>query len=62
MASVLKTWTDLQEALRTMTEEECWKLLKQEQNGKCRKQFLLRIYGRANRLRIIRERNALQGV
>jgi hypothetical protein len=55
----LATWVALNEALRTITETECWSLLKAEQTGKRRVQFLLRIYGRANRLRTERERSAM---
>lgn len=58
-AKHLATWVDLNEALRNVNETECWTLLKAEQAGKRRVQFLLRIYGRANRLRTERERNAL---
>jgi hypothetical protein len=57
----LANWGALQEALREVSEEECWRLLAEEKAGKNRVQFLLRIYGRANRLRTERERRELMG-
>jgi hypothetical protein len=58
-SQALKNWEELQIALREMTEEQCWKLLKQETNGKDRLQYKMRIYGRANTLRCERERREL---
>jgi hypothetical protein len=56
MSSALSNWPALQEALKRLDETECWALLQEEKKGKRRLQFLLRIYGRANRLRCERER------
>lgn len=52
----LKTWLLLNEGLRTLTEEQCWRLLAEERAGKRRPQYLLRIFSRANKLRTDRER------
>ena len=59
MKKQLLNWVTLNEDLHYLTEVECWALLKAEQKGKKRLQFLLRIYGRANRMRTQRERNEL---
>lgn len=57
----LNTWISLNEKLQdtATTEEECWKLLKVERAGQRRLQFMLRIFGRANKLRTERERKAI---
>ena len=55
----LNSWHALSAALKVASEDECWELLKAEQAGKGRAQFLIRIHGRACKLRTIRERNAL---
>lgn len=55
----LASWPALQDALKKTTEENAWALLKEEQGSKRRVQYLLRIYGRANKLRTERERRAL---
>ena len=57
----LSSWVAMNEALKTLSEEECWKLLKKEQAGRKRAQFVLRIHGRANKLRAERERRELLG-
>ena len=53
---ILRNWQSLQQALPELTEEDCWKLLEIERAGYRRTQFLLRLYGRANKLRGKRER------
>lgn len=58
-STALQTWLNLQEALRTLPEEDCWKLLAEEQAGKRRPQYLMRIFSRANKLRTDRERAEL---
>ena len=55
----LKTWIDLNEYIMTVGEEECQKLLVEEQNGRARKQFLRRIHCRLNKVRAERERAEL---
>ena len=57
--NALRNWGALNEALRKATEQQCQQLLAAERKGKRRLQFLLRIYGRYNRLRTIRERKAI---
>jgi hypothetical protein len=53
------TWLQLQDKLAKATEKQCMVLLKEEQDGKKRVQYLLRIYGRFNVLRTTRERSEL---
>lgn len=55
----LRTWAELLEGLKTANEKECWALLDKEKKGKRRIQFMLRIYGRANRMRTDREHKEL---
>lgn len=45
--------------LQRVGEEQCWELLEAEQAGAHRMHFMIRIYGRANKLRAVRERDAL---
>ena len=61
MEKYLQNWRLLNETLKVATEEQCWELFQLEQNGKHRVQFLIRIYGRYNKLRTTRERNNLAG-
>ena len=53
------TWALLQAVLKAATEERCLELLQAELTTERRPQFLLRIYGRLNRLRTSRERGEL---
>lgn len=55
----LETWATLNEHVQTLGEEELWDLLEKERKGEARTQFLIRIYGRYNKLRTIRERKEL---
>lgn len=55
----LRTWVALNEAMQSATEEQCLKLLAAEKKGKRRKQFMLRIHSRLNRVRAARERAEL---
>lgn len=57
----LSSWVAMNEALKTLSEKDCWKLLETEKKGGKRAQFLLRIHGRANKLRAERERRELLG-
>lgn len=57
----LSSWVAMNEALKTISEEECWALLEEEKKGQQRVQFMLRIHGRANKLRAERERRELLG-
>ena len=59
MNQALSDWRKMNEFIQAHTEEECWKLLKEEQKGGKRLDYLLRIYGRANKLRSTRERRAI---
>lgn len=49
-------WLEFLEALKGLTEEECWTQLALEKSGKNRLGYLQRLYGRANLLRAQRER------
>lgn len=55
----LGNWLTLNIVLRTAKESQCAILLKFEQQGKRRLNYMLRIYGRYNRLRSERERKEL---
>lgn len=59
MSSELESWDALNKGLKKIKEEAAWALLKEEQAGRKRPQFMLRIFGRANVLRTQRERKAL---
>lgn len=56
----LQTWIGLNDALRTADEDQCQKLLDEELAGRRRKQFLLRIHSRLNKVRADRERGELK--
>lgn len=58
---VLKTWIGLNDFLMSASEESCEKLLQEELKGRKRRQFMLRIHSRLNKLRAIRERKELKG-
>ena len=58
-AAELATWVDLNAALMGGNLQLAERLLKQEQAGKRRKQFMLRIHSRINKLRAGAERTAL---
>lgn len=55
------TWAETVRLLKKADEKTCWKMLKEEREGANRPMFLLRIYGKANRLRTERERKELLG-
>lgn len=56
----LLTWTALNDAMREADEALCKQLLNEELKGKKRKQFVLRIHSRLNRVRADRERLELE--
>lgn len=58
-AAALANWETCNDALRDATEEQAHALLKAEQAGKGRVQYLLRIHARYNRQRAQRERAEL---
>ncbi len=58
-ASVLESWVSLNEFLREANEMQCSLLLNEEQKGKRRVQYLLRIHARFNKVRAQRERGEL---
>ena len=61
-AAIIKemdTWRGLHRVLPVATEEQLWELLRMEQQGRRRKHYLIRLYGRANKLRYEREYAAL---
>ncbi len=57
----LYTWRSLNVVLEKLDEEAAWDLLRQEVEGPARVQLLLRLYGRANKLRAQRERREVLG-
>lgn len=56
---LLENWAALNHGLPELTEKDCLELLSFERENKRRVQFMLRIYGRYNRLRTHREREEL---
>ena len=52
----LLTWVSLNEIIIDANEEECEMLLKEELEGRARRQFVRRIHSRMNRLRGRREK------
>ena len=56
----LSSWTALNDAMREADEALCQLLLKEELKGRKRKQFVLRIHSRLNRVRADRERLELE--
>lgn len=55
----LETWISLNDALRNADEKLCQQLLKAEQAGRARKQFIKRIHSRLNKARADKEREEL---
>lgn len=53
------TWKKLNDLLRSADEKACLKLLEQERGSRRRRQYLLRIHSRLNKVRADRERAAL---
>jgi len=58
----LRTWRDLNDAIRDASEADCERLLKLEKAGRKRQQFVMRIFSRLNRVRADRERQDLLGL
>lgn len=56
---LLGSWQGLNEGIFRLMEDELESLLAEEQKGKNRKMFVLRIHSRLNRLRGQRERRRL---
>lgn len=56
---ILKTWISLNEAIMDMDEEQCEKLMKEELEGRARKNFIKRIHCRMNKIRGRKEREKL---
>ena len=59
LQSILDTWKSLNDGIQDLEEEQVKALLEYERDNLKRIQFLLRIYGRYNTLRTIRERKEL---
>lgn len=55
----LRTWRDLNHAVKDAGEDLCLHLLTAEQRGRARRPFLLRIHARLNRVRAQRERQEM---
>lgn len=53
------SWAMMKEFLLQSDEDSCWKALAVEKANQHRLNFMLRIYGCANKLRSERERNEL---
>ena len=55
----LQTWRTLNDYIMASSLDECRELLQLELEGRCRKQFVLRIHHRINKLRLAKERDEL---
>lgn len=55
----LQSWEILNDFIVGASETECERLLEVEKKGRGRKNFLLRIHSRLNRMRYARERREL---
>lgn len=62
MPNPVQTWEDLNRVVRKADEPTCALLLSAEKKGKRRKQFLLRIHSRLNKVRADRERAELKRI
>lgn len=58
----LKSWNNLNEAMRNADEKLCAKLMAEERKGRRRKEFMLRIHSRLNKVRADREREEINKV
>jgi len=58
----LQSWAGLNEAMQVCDEETAKALLEREKKGRRRKQFMLRIHSRINKLRADREREEIMEV
>lgn len=57
---ILRSWDSLNDFIREASEEGAQELLDYETNGKRRKQYMLRIHSRVNKLRAERERTQIE--
>lgn len=57
--ATLSSWSSLNEIVKNCNEKECVKLMEAESKGKHRKDFMLRIHSRLNKLRADRERKEI---
>lgn len=57
--ALLRSWQGLNAHIRELTEVQALSLLEMEKKGKRRLGFLMRLYGRFNTMRTIRERQEL---
>lgn len=55
----LRSWKDLNNAMRLADEAVCQRLIEQEKAGKNRSNFILRIHSRINKVRRERERREI---
>lgn len=55
----LENWVVLNEYIQTLDEKTIKALIEKEKNNEARPQFLVRLYGRFNKLRGMRERKEL---
>jgi hypothetical protein len=57
--SLLNNWMELTDALKDMPEKEAEALITAERKGQCRPNILLRLHGRFNKLRGVREKTEI---
>jgi hypothetical protein len=53
---LLDNWVQLNLQVKNMSEEECKALIDHEREGRCRPNVILRLHGRFNKLRGLREK------
>jgi pyridoxine/pyridoxamine 5'-phosphate oxidase len=57
--SLLNNWMELADALKEMPEKEAEALITAERKGQCRPNILLRLHGRFNKMRGMREKTEI---
>lgn len=60
MSEPLSSWSALNSHLKAADEAECRRLMKRELKGERRRQFVMRIHSRLNKVRADRERVELE--
>jgi chemotaxis protein histidine kinase CheA len=56
---LLDNWMELNKVISTMQEPEAFALIEAERAGRCRPNIILRLHGRFNRLRAMREKREM---
>ncbi len=59
-SAALRSWTALNNVVRTADEKTCNQLMEEELKGQKRRMFVMRIHSRMNKIRADRERSELR--